>query len=200
MKLCRTCRYGRMYEMDKPCVVYRDDCPLYEGSENMANEKAIEELKAIKSEYSNNLFGDAKLMKSEQDALDMAIKALEQEPKWIPVSERLPELNKPLLVTAYHRVCYAHMISESGNYGYPVFRLHEIKDSDRAWVQETISHEPYSKGRIDAWMYIDIPEPYKAESDHKCHTCKHYLSGEYDGSCDSYICEHYSDWESDNCN
>lgn len=85
---------------------------------------------------------------------------------WIPVSERLPELNKPLLVTAYHRVCYAHMISESGNYGYPVFRLHEIKDdSDRGWVQETISHEPYNKGRIDAWMYIDIPEPYKAESE-----------------------------------
>lgn len=85
------------------------------------------------------------------------------EQRWIPVSERLPELNKPLLVTAYHRVCYAHMISESGNYGYPVFRLHEIKDSDRGWVQETISHEPYSMGRIDAWMYIDIPEPYKVE-------------------------------------
>ena len=90
-----------------------------------------------------------------------------QEPKWIPVSKRLPELNRPLLVTAYHRVCYAHMISESGNYGYPVFRLHEIRDSDRGWVQETISHEPYSKGRIDAWMYIDIPEPYKAESEDK---------------------------------
>ena len=91
-----------------------------------------------------------------------ALSSAEKPNKWIPVSERLPELNKPLLVTAYHRVCYAHMISESGNYGYPVFRLHEIKDSDRGWVQETISHEPYSMGRIDAWMYIDIPEPYKA--------------------------------------
>jgi len=38
---------------------------------------------------------------------------------------------------------------------------------------------------------------YKAESDHKCHTCKHYTSGEYDGSCDSYICKGYSDWESE---
>jgi hypothetical protein len=85
--------------------------------------------------------------------------------RWIPVIERLPELNKPLLVTAYHRVCYAHMISEKGNYGYPVFRLHELKDSGRGWVQETISHEPYSKGRIDAWMYIDIPEPYNGESE-----------------------------------
>lgn len=100
-----------------------------------------------------------------EDEARTCIEALEQQKtgKWIPVSERLPELNKPLLVTAYHRVCYAHMISESGNYGYPVFRLHEIKDSDRGWVQETISHEPYSKGRIDAWMYIDIPEPYKVE-------------------------------------
>ena len=33
------------------------------------------------------------------------------------------------------------------------------------------------------------------ESDHKCHNCKHYMSGEQDGSCDSYICEHYSGWE-----
>ena len=30
MKLCRTCRYGSEYELDKPCIVYREDCPLYE--------------------------------------------------------------------------------------------------------------------------------------------------------------------------
>ena len=33
------------------------------------------------------------------------------------------------------------------------------------------------------------------ESDHKCHTCKHYTSGERDGSCGSYICKNYSNWE-----
>lgn len=88
----------------------------------------------------------------------------EEEPRtgWIPVSERLPELNRPLLVTAYHRVYYGHLISESGNYGYPVFRIHGLGDKNRDWVQETMSHEPYSLGRIDAWMYFDIPEPYKA--------------------------------------
>ncbi len=86
-----------------------------------------------------------------------------QEPKteWIPVSEGLPELNKPLLVTSYHRVYYGHLISESGNYGYPVFRIHGLGDKNRDWVQETMSHEPYSLGRIDAWMYLTIPEPYK---------------------------------------
>ena len=86
----------------------------------------------------------------------------EKPNKWIPVSERLPELNRPLLVTAYHRVYYGHLISESGNYGYPVFRIHGLGDKDRNWVQETMSHAPYSLGRIDAWMYFDIPEPYKA--------------------------------------
>lgn len=46
-------------------------------------------------------------------------------------------------------------------------------------------------------MVLDIIDKYKAESDHKCHTCKHYMRGEYDGSCDSYICKGYSDWESE---
>lgn len=84
MKLCRTCRFGRMYELDKPCVVYRDDCPLYQKEGDAMNrEEAIEELKAIKSAYSNKAFEDSRLMRSEIEALDVAIKALEQEPKTV---------------------------------------------------------------------------------------------------------------------
>jgi len=30
---------------------------------------------------------------------------------------------------------------------------------------------------------------------HKCHNCKHYTKGEFDGSCGSYICKEYSGWE-----
>lgn len=54
----------------------------------MTNEKAIEMLEYIRqtgngeSEYKNN---------AQAIAIDMAIKALESEPKWIPCSERLPE-------------------------------------------------------------------------------------------------------------
>ena len=36
----------------------------------------------------------------------------------------------------------------------------------------------------------------QAESN-KCHNCKHYTSGQRDGSCGSYICKHYSGWESE---
>lgn len=44
-KLCRTCRYGNEYELDKPCVVYRDDCPLYEKrGDAMTREEVIKGL------------------------------------------------------------------------------------------------------------------------------------------------------------
>lgn len=33
------------------------------------------------------------------------------------------------------------------------------------------------------------------EIEQKCHTCKHYTKGEFDGSCGSYICKEYSGWE-----
>ena len=52
--------------------------------------------------------------------------------------------------------------------------------------------EEISDTNLKMWQEI-----FKAESDHKCHTCKHYTSGEHDGSCGSYICEHYSNWESE---
>ena len=49
--------------------------------------------------------------------------------------------------------------------------------------------------------FADILEQIKEkyaepqENDHKCHTCKHYTRGERDGSCGSYICKGYSNWE-----
>lgn len=50
--------------------------------------------------------------------------------------------------------------------------------------------------RADTLGYaLLVIDKYEAESDHKCHNCKHYTSGERDGSCDSYICKNYSDWE-----
>ena len=46
--------------------------------------------------------------------------------------------------------------------------------------------------------YDECPLDIRAEKiplEHKCHNCKHYLRGEYDGSCGSYICKNYSGWE-----
>ena len=78
--------------------------------------------------------------------------------RWIPVSERLPKLYRFVNCTC-----------------------HSLIDDREDWVVETVyipqpSNSPYSDwGNIPmlnsgdcevvAWMYRDIPEPYKAESE-----------------------------------
>ena len=83
------------------------------------------------------------------------------EPRWIPVSERLPEVNQRVLVTSYGRVCYAMMTSADGNSGHPVFRLQD--SLNERVVCETTVHSEFTTSRIIAWM--PLPEPYKTESE-----------------------------------
>lgn len=80
---------------------------------------------------------------------------------WIPVSERLPEVNQRVLVTSYGRVCYAMMTSADGNSGHPVFRLQD--SLNERVVCETTVHSEFTTSRIIAWM--PLPQPYKAESE-----------------------------------
>ena len=49
------------------------------------------------------------------------------------------------------------------------------------------------KTKEDGYCFLFEPQ----EIGRKCHTCKHYTSGENDGSCGSYICKGYSNWESE---
>lgn len=54
----------------------------------MTREKAIDWLCRLKSKI--KIFMPYQWQKPFEEALDMAIKAIEQEPRWISVSERLP--------------------------------------------------------------------------------------------------------------
>ena len=99
---------------------------------------------------------------------DMAIEALEQEPKmghWVKTP-------KAVMGEGYMWYCdkCEHQVYQDSSRPYP--------------------SEKYCPN-CGAKMF----EPQ--ESDHKCHTCKHYTSGEHDGSCGSYICKGYSNWESE---
>ena len=105
----------------------------------MTREEAIKMLRGMKAENLNlaNLY-----TKDRYNALDMAIKALEQEPsssenpnKWIPVSERLPEKDDLYLI------CF-----DDGEYDLVYF-----------------SKGAFSYSGVIAWM--PLPEPYKAESE-----------------------------------
>ena len=106
---------------------------------------------------------------SVQDALYMAIKALEQDTvtefadrcrecgirygrllnqKWIPVSERLPEENKTVIASTKYGV-------------YP--ETHYTKEYGWEWAYESGMDYWRELNDVEAWM--PLPEPYKAESE-----------------------------------
>ena len=80
------------------------------------------------------------------------------EQRWIPCSERLPEIKQHVLLSCYGRVIYGRMISKDGNSGYPVFEICDSVGEKRPIVLETTVHSKFTTSRIIAWM--PLPEPY----------------------------------------
>ena len=101
----------------------------------MTRKEAIEVLQAssIKQMSLTKIIVNGKDL-SVKTALEMAIEALKQEPKWIPVSERLPEEDDLYLITF-----------DNGEIDLVAF--------DRG---------DFSYSGVIAWM--PLPQPYKAES------------------------------------
>jgi hypothetical protein len=84
------------------------------------------------------------------EALSNAIdKALEKEPRWIPVSERLPEDYETVIASANHR------------YVYPETRY--SKEFGWEWAAEACADYWTDLKGVDAWM--PLPEAYKQESE-----------------------------------
>lgn len=79
MKLCDTCIYRNNVEQLKPCIIYRDDCEYYEKKRgDMTREEELDWLYRLRSEI--YVYMPKEWLIPMNDALDMAIKALEQEP------------------------------------------------------------------------------------------------------------------------
>lgn len=98
-------------------------------------------------------------IKEKSKADFMALCADENTNEWIPVSEKLPEVNQRVLVTSYGRVCYAMMISADANSGHPVFKLQD--SLNERVVCETTVHNEFTTSRIKAWM--PLPSSYQGE-------------------------------------
>lgn len=105
----------------------------------MTNEEAIAILKREFSECKDTISVYARKRKK---AFDMAIKALEQT-RWIPVSERLPEVGEKVLCH-----CQANI--------YEVLKL-----TVDGWYHD--KNHCYMLGFVIEWM--PLPQPYKGESE-----------------------------------
>ena len=93
-----------------------------------------------------------------EEAFDMAIKALEQEPRWIPVGERLPEPNaNDGLIARYYLIQNKYedmLVARYDGIGWEQMYQHEYLEDD-----------------VIAWM--PLPDPYEPqESEERDGECK----------------------------
>lgn len=80
-----------------------------------------------------------------EQAFDMAIEALQREPKWIPVTERLPEEEMTVLICASNGEIEFGQLTESG----------------WEWLAESLSDYWTEAEEVIAWQ--PLPEPYRSE-------------------------------------
>ena len=118
----------------------------------MTREEAIEYFKGRKT-----YVVDKEMRKAEQ----MAIEALEQEPKWIPVDERLPgEYGEYLITWTTSRSKKPFIAISEGEVTSEYD--HENNRFRFEWLLDDYI-KVYPDIEVIAWM--PLPEPYKAESE-----------------------------------
>lgn len=86
--------------------------------------------------------------KDGEEVEKMAIKALEQEPEWIPVSERVPEDGEEVL-------CFLDSEEMA-----VLFRRND-------WGQYEWVDGGFATGSYDVIAWMPLPEPYKSEREVK---------------------------------
>ena len=120
----------------------------------MTREEAIDWLARMKSNTVNHTL-EMPLWWNEPlaEALDMAIKVIEQESKWIPVSERLPTKEEYIANNGL-------FIVSDGNRTYAEY--FDVYNSMKYFGEPTMNGFRVDRC-VTAWM--SLPEPYKVESE-----------------------------------
>lgn len=111
----------------------------------MTREEAIKTLKSKMDGHTDTSYKWAETVR-------MAIEALEKEPKWIPVKERLPEIQDGKSLSDPVWSC-----SKYGD-GY-MWQSVDQCTSDGKWLSEVPFDDPRERCKVVAWM--PLPEPYE---------------------------------------
>lgn len=123
----------------------------------MTNEEAVKWLEAIREKYIHG--GDEGFDKKRNEALDLAIAALERD-RWISVEERLPE--KP----GYY---FVFLLAPADEYRKELsYAIGMYFDQDeKLWTDDSASYNallPPSDARYRVTYWRPLPEPPKEET------------------------------------
>jgi hypothetical protein len=124
------------------------------GVDCISRKQAIRELKESAEHHANDSREEA-LLRRDRDIIKALPPATPQEPRWIPISERLPKIADVYRVTRY----YPNNVM---NHEYLVDAC--FFDGSNTWYNDNrINHERDYANNVIAWQ--ENPEPYKAESE-----------------------------------
>jgi len=109
-------------------------------------ENAIDIIQSILDKYEEDECLVTEITIGDEDikAFKMAIKALEQEPRWIPVSERYPKIE--------NEYKYFLVTDDKGKVSVQEFFISLDEES-----------QPYFSGMVNVIAWMPLPKPYKPQ-------------------------------------
>ncbi len=124
----------------------------------MTREEAIKMLKQLVNMLSDD-FGDSELC---EEALQMAITALQNQPVWIPVSERFPDdgdVRFYMCVVENHEESLPMFCQYEEDRGFGFWKDYYDADTLGFVDSEFQTNEELGYEKVVAWM--PMPEPYR---------------------------------------